>query len=117
MTLAPLAKRNPHEGGDNTQWQRKPRAGRRRPARNAKFFFARKTKGAPVRNVAAPFLLYDLPRLKSTNSSPNPVFRHLHAVPHPHAANDIPLLNLIDDLHPGDHAAEDGVLRVEMRLR
>ena len=27
---------NPHEGGDNRQWRRKPRAGRRRPARNGK---------------------------------------------------------------------------------
>ena len=39
------------------------------------------------------------------------------AVPHAHAANDVALLNLIDDLHPGDHAAEDRVLRVEVRLR
>jgi len=26
---------NPDEGGDRRQWRRKPRAGRRRPARNA----------------------------------------------------------------------------------
>jgi hypothetical protein len=29
-------KPNPNEGGDKRQWRRKPRAGRRRPARNAK---------------------------------------------------------------------------------
>ena len=30
------ASQNPHEGGDKRQWQRKPRAGRRRPARSGK---------------------------------------------------------------------------------
>ena len=39
------------------------------------------------------------------------------AVPHADAANDVALLNLIDDVHAGDDAAEDGVLRVEVRLR
>ena len=60
MTLAPLAKRNPHEGGDKHNG--KESKGRQEEGRQeALVFFARKTKGAPVRNVAAPFLLYHLP--------------------------------------------------------
>ena len=42
---------------------------------------------------------------------------HRHAVPDAHLPDDVPLLNLIDDLHAGDHAPEHGVLRIEMRLR
>src|SRR5260370_35898805 len=48
---------NPHEGGDNRQWQRKPRAGRRRPARNGKLTSPVK-KGGGIR--VAPFSTYPL---------------------------------------------------------
>src|SRR5258708_31766292 len=42
---------------------------------------------------------------------------HADPAPPPPLPNHIPLLNLIDDVHARDDAAEDGVLRVEMRLR
>ena len=45
---------NPHEGGDNRQWQRKPRAGRRRPARNGKLTSPVKKRG----RLSPPFRLF-----------------------------------------------------------
>ena len=56
-------------------------------------------------------MVFRLPNPQSLSRS------HLLAIPHAHAANHIPLLDLIHDLHAGHHAAEHGVLRVEMRLR
>ncbi len=44
---------NPREGGDNRQWQRKPRAGRRRPARNGKLTSPVKKRG----RLSPPFRL------------------------------------------------------------
>jgi hypothetical protein len=50
-TRGSLAHSNPHEGGDKRKWRRKPRAGRRRPARSGNSPV--KKKGAAV----APFLI------------------------------------------------------------
>src|SRR5258705_4060521 len=89
----------PDEGGDNRQWRRKPRAGRRRLGRNA--------------NLASPV---------DKRGPTWPPFQflpsgHLRTIPHAYAPHDIPLLNLIDDFHAGDDAAENRVLGVEVRLR
>src|SRR4029450_2428671 len=46
MPRAP-SQANPDEGGDIRQWQRKPRAGRRRPARNGKLTSPVKKRGPP----------------------------------------------------------------------
>jgi hypothetical protein len=194
-----------HEGGDNRTWRRKPRAGRRRPARSGNFTrtkkrgrpsppfhfsspsrrartskpehssqkiirglrglrglrkqrhsgqriaryrrpAARRSRGS-VRNErreCEPDVLggsYSRrsfltrtgrfaagagrsvrvnprhprnPRIKTFRRS---AARHRLAVPDPHRSDHIPLLNLVDDVHAGDDAAEHGVLRVEVRLR
>jgi hypothetical protein len=39
------------------------------------------------------------------------------SVPDSHVPDDVPLLQLIDDVHAGDDAAEGGVARIEVRLR
>src|SRR4029078_8652561 len=81
---------NPLEGGDKRQWRRKPRAGRRRPARNGKLTSPVKKKVAAVR----PFSIFTTSMRSFLDSHP------------PH---DLARLKLIDDLHARDHAAERGV--------
>jgi hypothetical protein len=44
-------------------------------------------------------------------------FRPRRAVPHADANDDVVLRQLVDDVHARDDVAEDGVLRVEVRLR
>src|SRR6476661_8949620 len=108
-----LSQLNPHEGGDNRQWQRKPRAGRRRPARNGKLTSPVK-KGAPcrplfhVRPFQTSYLVtsYLVEQRSRHRTSVLPCLSVIHA----HAANDVALLNLIDHFHAGNHPSEDGVL-------
>src|SRR5262249_45472373 len=100
---------DPREGGDKSAWRRKPRAGRRRAARNANADLARQKRG----RLSPPFhFSARVPSLQPLASFISGV-----AVPNPHAAYHVPRLNLVDDLHAGDHAAKDGVLGIEVRLR
>src|SRR5258708_4087025 len=46
-----------------------------------------------------------------------PVPRHRLPIPNSYSPNHVPLLQLIDDVHARNHAAEDRVLRIEVRLR
>src|SRR5437868_14357693 len=53
----------PHEGGDKRQWRRKPRAGRRRPARSGKLTSPVKKGGGcrPLFNSTEPLAAVLLP--------------------------------------------------------
>src|SRR5207245_300582 len=65
-------KRNPHEGGDNRTWRRKPRAGRRRLARSANSL-SRRIKGGhrgPLFNFCR--LIDQPPTTKTTTNNERP---------------------------------------------
>src|SRR4026209_1288769 len=102
----------PTEGGDKTQWRRKPRAGRRRPARNGNRPLPYKKKGG---HRGPPFNILLTSRFYRPHSA-LPRLRHVLSVPTPDPPNHVPLLNHVDLVHARHDAAEYGVLRIEMRL-
>lgn len=65
---------------------------------------SRQGKGA----IVAPFFFVTPRSFRSSQ---------FHAVPDPHALDDVPLRHLIEYLPTTNHTAEGGVLRVEVRLR
>ena len=92
-----LSQANPDEGGDNRQWQRKPRAGRRRPARNGKLTSPVKKKGAAV----APFSISIADSSCSVQPRVQSSRRRL-CRPTPAPADHVARLNRVDDLHAVD---------------